>query len=230
MNPGVPDQVRREIKFVTDEYHWPAIARWFDLHPAGFIESFPSRWVNSVYFDTHGYLAFRQNLDGASRRNKVRYRWYGQSRLPSAGALEIKCRRNAFGWKHRFEVTEAPWAEGDRWQEVRLKLLSSLPEQARLWLKVNPHPVILNRYYRNYLATHDGKLRATIDTQQCTYDQRYKGRPNVEHAANLPRALVVELKFDRAERKRASSIISGLPVRVARNSKYVIGVRSIHGF
>lgn len=230
MNARMPEQTRLEIKFVTDEYRWPTIARWFDLHPAGFIESFPGRWVNNVYFDTYGYLAFRQNLDGASRRNKVRYRWYGESRFPSAGALEIKCRRNLFGWKHRFEVSDAPWAEGDRWQDVRQKLLASLPDQARLWLKVNPHPVILNRYYRRYLATHDGKLRVTIDTQQSTYDQRYKARPNVEYASNLPRALVVELKFDRAERKRASSIASGLPLRVSRNSKYVVGVRSVHGF
>jgi len=230
MNPAVPDDTRLEIKFVTDECHWPNIARWFDLHPAHFIESYPGRWVNNVYFDTYGYLAFRQNLDGASQRHKVRYRWYGERRLPAAGALEIKCKRNYFGWKHRFAVTDAPCAEGDRWQDVRRKLLLSLPDRARLWLKVNPQPVILNRYHRRYLATHDGKLRVTIDTRQCLYDQRYKARPNVEHAANLPHAMVVELKFDRAERQRASAIVSGLPVRAARNSKYVIGVRSIHGF
>jgi SPX domain protein involved in polyphosphate accumulation len=230
MNRGVPKDARLEIKFVADEWQEPTLQRWFQLHAAGFSESYPGRWVNSVYFDTYTYRALRQNLDGASHRHKIRYRWYGQRRLPASGALEIKCKRNYFGWKLRYAVDAAPCAQGDRWQDIRRKLISGLPGPARLWLEANPQPVILNRYYRRYLVTHDHKVRATIDSQQCTYDQRYKARPNVEHPANTPRTLVVELKFDRADRQRASWIINGLPLRVSRNSKYVIGIRSVHGF
>jgi len=230
MSRGIPEDTRLEIKFVADESQEPTLMRWFGLHPAGFTESFPGRWVNNVYFDTYDYLAFRLNTDGASQRHKVRYRWYGQHRLPSVGALEIKCKRNYFGWKHRFTVDDAPCVEGDRWQDVRRKLIFSLPEPARLLFKANPQTVILNRYHRRYLITHDRKVRATIDTMQSNYDQRYKPYPNVEHAANMLRTLIVELKFDRADRARASSIVEGLPVRVSRNSKYVIGVRSVHRF
>ena len=39
--------------------------------------------------------------------------------------------------------------------------------------------------------------------------------------------LVVEIKFDRADRKLANRYAQGIPIRVSRNSKYVIGVDSI---
>jgi len=69
MSRGIPEDTRLEIKFVADESQEPTLMRWFGLHPAGFTESFPGRWVNNVYFDTYDYLAFRLNTDGASQRH-----------------------------------------------------------------------------------------------------------------------------------------------------------------
>jgi len=230
MSVTVPEQARLEIKFVAPAHEERLLASWFAGHPACFSEPFPARRVNNVYFDTYDWLAFRQNLSGASQRYKVRYRWYGTSSLPGRGALEVKCKRNFYGWKLRYPVADAPSVEGDRWQEIRRRLSSQLTQAGRTWLDANPQPVILNRYQRRYLVTHDQKVRATIDSQLAVYDQRYKPRPNLWRVSNMPRVIVVELKFDRSERERASRLVEGLPLRVSRHSKYVTGVQSIQGF
>lgn len=231
MNEGnVPEQARLEIKFVAREHHERLLSSWFEGHPACFVEPHPARWVHNVYFDTYDCLAFRQNLSGASQRYKVRYRWYGERALPGSGALEVKCKRNFFGWKLRYPVADDLCREGDRWQDVRRRLASRLPEAGRIWLAANPQPVIINRYHRRYLVTHDGKVRATIDTRLAVYDQRYKPRPNLRNAANTAGIVVVELKFDRSDRQRASRLVEGLPLRVSRHSKYVTGVQSVLGY
>lgn len=81
-----------------------------------------------------------------------------------------------------------------------------------------------------YFVSRDEKVRATIDVKQKMFDQRYKPFPNVRYSVNLPKTLVLEFKFDRKDRAIASEIMQGLPLRVCRNSKYMIGVKSIHGF
>jgi hypothetical protein len=41
--------------------------------------------------------------------------------------------------------------------------------------------------------------------------------------------LVVEIKFDRGDHAFGSRVIEGIPIRVSRNSKYMIGVEAILG-
>ena len=224
------DFSRLEIKFVGDESQVHVLNRWLALRNEGLEERFPGRWVNNVYFDTHDYLAFRQNMGGASDRYKVRYRWYEAHELPAPGALEVKRKRNFFSWKLRFPADTAPCEKSDYWTDVRRKLLAVLPEQAGHWIESNPQPVILNRYYRRYLATPDNAIRLTLDMQNTVYDQRYKPYPNITHAGNMRRTVVLEMKFARSERVRASQLMRGLPLRVSRHSKYVICLRSVQGF
>jgi hypothetical protein len=230
MNRAVPKDSRLEIKFVANESEVDRLTHWLRLHPGGFTSPFPARWINNIYFDTYDYSAFRQNLSGASERSKLRYRWYGYEICPTEGTLELKCKRNYFGWKLRFLVQTHPFSVGDHWREFLTKLISQLPKQAQLYLVANPQPTILTRYLRHYYVTNDQKVRATIDTQQSAYDQRYKPYLNTKHQANIPRTMVLELKFSRQNRDYAASLIQGLPIRVSRNSKYVIGLRSAHGF
>ncbi len=68
-----------------------------------------------------------------------------------------------------------------------------------------------------------------MDTRQAVWDQRFKPYPNFKHAANLPRVLVVEFKFDRKDRDQASEMLQGMPLRVSRHSKYMTGMRAISG-
>ncbi len=223
----VPEHARYEIKFVARSTEFHRLLQWVRLHPAAFVSPYPDRRINNVYFDTQDCHAYAENLSGASARRKVRYRWYGDRMQLDAGVLEVKCKRNYFGWKQHYRVDEQPDPGGHSWRQIRERMLRALPEKGWHVLRKNPNPVLINRYDRKYFVTHDGIVRLTIDRNQRVWDQRYKPCPNYQHPANLCDTIVVEIKFDRNQQDYASQIIQGIPLRVSRHSKYMVGVHSI---
>ena len=230
MTEMVPEDSRMEIKFVGYSVNYDAVLNAIRMHPAGFIVPYPARQVNNVYFDTFDYFALAENLSGVSSRTKLRYRWYGDSLTPDSGALEVKCKRNYFGWKLRYNVRELRYRTRASWQAIRRAMLQQVPADAKLWLDSNPLPVMINRYHRNYFVSSDGKMRATIDTRQEVWDQRFESRPSFNHKANLPDTLVVEFKFDRDLQPIASKLLQGFPLRVSRHSKYVNAALAIQNY
>lgn len=49
------------------------------------------------------------------------------------------------------------------------------------------------------------------------------------HKANMPKTLILEVKFDRSDRDLATRILQGIPIRVSRHSKYMTGMMAITG-
>lgn len=218
---------RHEVKFAAYELQYATLRHWIKMHPAGFISPYPDRQVNNVYFDTFDYRAYAENLAGVSERSKVRYRWYGDSAAPAAGSLEVKQKRNHFGWKLRYPVAGSLHRDGDGWAEVRAVIHGQLPMDGQLWLDQNPLPIMINRYQREYFETADGEIRATIDTQQKVFDQRSGAELNVDRQAIAQDTLVVEFKFSRDVRPRAVQMLANMPLRIGRHSKYMNAVRAI---
>lgn len=218
---------RHEIKFAAYALEYARVRQWLLLHSAGFRAPYPDRQVNNVYFDTWDYRAFAENLAGVSERSKVRFRWYGDSSGPAAGSLEVKQKRNHFGWKLRFPVATAPWEEGRGWNEIRSALREQIAPDARMWLDQNPLPIMINRYERQYFVSGDGLIRATIDVNQRVYDQRYGTLPNFTRQAVTQDTLVVEFKFAREDRQKVVAMLQGFPLRIGRHSKFMNAVRSI---
>ena len=227
MTSEVPVDARYEIKFVAYEQEFHRLLHWIKMHGAGFASPYPDRRINNVYFDTQDCKAYTENLSGASSRRKVRYRWYGDSNQIDKGVLEVKCKRNYFGWKQHMRVSSPPDKGGSSWQEIRKNILAELSGDGKRILLNNPNPVLINQYDRKYFVTHDGAIRLTVDRNQNVWDQRYKPKPNYLHRANLCKSLVVEVKFNRGEQAYASQIIQGIPLRVSRNSKYMVGLHTI---
>jgi len=223
-----PEDARYELKFVAEATRYHELESWIRMHPAGFRTSYPPRQVNNVYFDTSDLFAFTENLTGASNRSKARLRWYGDTVRPEKTVLEIKQRRNHLGWKHLFSGGAMDLG-GGRWTKICRELRGKLPPQGRFWLDLYPEPTLINRYYRQYFESPDGRLRATLDFRQRVLDQRLQGSPNLRNHANLPDTLVVEIKFHRAHLALGSEAVRRIPIRVSRNSKYVIGVQSMVG-
>lgn len=226
----VPEDSRYEIKFVAHEVEFHRIVQWIKLHRLCFSAQYEDRWVNNVYFDTFDYQAYSENLSGISSRTKVRYRWYGLEPYPQIGTLEIKCKRNYFGWKINCPMDEAPYTKNASWKDIRKNILKQIGHEEKKWLVLNPQAMIINRYKRKYFTSHNQKIRITVDTNQSVYDQRYKPYPNVSHKANIPKTLVVEIKFERKDKDLGFKIIEGFPIRVGRNSKYMMGIKAINRF
>jgi hypothetical protein len=227
MSPGLsPKDLRFEVKFVLDPTRMSWIEEWVSSHDAGFLEPYPCRQVNNVYFDSFDLWTYRENLSGASDRSKVRFRWYGEVNHAESGALEVKRRIRNLGWKLSYRVGELA-LDGSRWKDIRRELRSRLSRENRLWLDEHSFPVLINRYRRRYFESMDRRVRVTIDWMQRVYDQRLRSDPNFSRAANLPDSMVVEFKSLVENRARVSEVIQTFPVRVSRNSKYVIGVQAI---
>ncbi|BBM84894.1 VTC domain-containing protein [Candidatus Uabimicrobium amorphum] len=224
---NIPKDSRFEIKFVAHESEVNKIKLWLKLHCAGFYTPHPDRYVNNVYFDTYDYSAYKENLAGESHRVKLRYRWYGEYAYPQQGSLEVKCKRNYYGWKIRFPNKNSPYKKGDRWRDIQQRMKEQMGEQAKKWLNFYPQPVLINRYLRHYFVSRDGKIRATIDQKQKMYDQRYKSLPNVQKQLNAPQTLVLEFKFQRCDQNIAKQVFMGLPLRVGSHSKYITAVKSM---
>ena len=218
--------LRYEIKFVATARERDGLLQWVRSHWAGFGEPYPPRRINNVYFDSYALTTFHENLSGTSRRSKVRWRWYGETRAPERGTLEVKRRRGGLGWKLSYR-TGGIDLEGCSWREARDAIRTALPATGRIWLDAHPLAVLVNRYQRRYFLSGDGAVRLTVDWDQQVYDQKLRSRPNFVRRANLPDTMVVELKFPVSEHAHAKSIVQGLPLRLSRNSKYVIGVQAI---
>jgi hypothetical protein len=224
---AVPPESRYEIKFSASEVHRDRVEQWLHTHPAAFRTAFPPRWVNNIYFDSFDYGAYSENLSGVSDRTKIRYRWYGDLSNAHPGAIELKCKRNLFGWK-RVHRLEGDLCLGSRpWREIYAGIRKGSPENLRCFLDAHPLVVLINRYRRKYFISGDGRIRATVDWKQTVWDQRHNPIPNLARPANMPRSMVLEIKCDRSDRELASRIMQTLPIRVGRHSKYMVGVRAI---
>ena len=71
-----------------------------------FRTQYPTRKVNSVYFDTYGYTSIRQNLDGVSNKKKIRVRWYGNREIINNPVIEIKSKKGFETKKESIAIKE----------------------------------------------------------------------------------------------------------------------------
>ena len=222
-------KLRREIKFVAREIQYPHILRWIRLHSAGFRKPYPDRWVNNVYYDTYDYHSYTGNLSGESFRSKIRFRWYGSLSMIKSGSLEIKMKKNSFGWKINRAISSLSTLQDQTWKNITMKISEQLPGKYKQLFLSHPMPTIINRYSREYFVSSDNKVRITIDTKQSVFDQRYKPVANILTRAFLPENIVVEVKFDRDNYDIAKKVIHGMPIRSSRNSKYMNSVNAVTG-
>ena len=224
---SIPKSARYEIKFVANELELNKILNWINLHSANFVCPHPDRQVNNIYFDTYDYSSYEENLTGASSRAKLRYRWYGTSKFAERGVLEVKLKRNFSGWKVNFPISELESCGCENWRDIRNTISRQLPPDGKVWMNQYPQPVLINRYQRKYFVSNDGNIRVTVDTNQQVFDQRMSSLPNFRSGAHIAKNLVVEFKFDGIHKNIASDFIQSIPIRVSRNSKYILGVHAI---
>jgi len=218
--PLGPD--RFEVKFVGAGNTLGVIEAWIRNHASGFIEPFAPRHVNNIYFDTPSLGAFEENLVGASVREKVRLRWYGPGDdFADRGTLEVKLRRNKLGWKLSYPVSEMPHLD-ETWRDAQVRIQQQLPPDARIHFDAHPMVALINRYYRRYFLSADGRIRLTVDTALQGFDQRYGRKPDFRRTIEIPDMLIVEFKFSPEDRQRATEVIRGIPLRVSRSSKYAV--------
>jgi len=220
---------RYEIKFVTESFHYHNILNWLNQHGSCLKTEYPDRQVNNVYFDSYSHNSYCENIYGSSIKSKVRFRWYGPTKEPKVGSLEIKCKRNQLTWKLIYKIQEDITKNGGNWKSIQSEIQRHVPMEGKEWMDMNPLPVLINRYKRKYLISRDRKVRVTLDSNLKFYDQSRKPFPNYSLKSNLPDVIVVEIKFPQNLRDHVVQTFKDVPMRSSRFSKYVNGVLSING-
>lgn len=223
------ERSRYEIKLTANDLMLPQVRAWLRVHPAAFRESYPCRQVNNIYFDTPDLISAFENLSGVSTRRKVRLRWYGDNWADIRGVFEVKRKRNMHGWKLSQPLSEKLDLSNMTWAEVISVIRNDLRDDLRMHLASTGLPVLINRYLREYYTSSDGIVRVTLDYRQRIYDQRYGAVPNLAFAVPPSGDLVMEFKSGCEYHRRLADVVSGVPLRLERYSKYVQGVETLLG-
>jgi hypothetical protein len=224
-----PESLRYELKLACQEAAYERVRMALRLQGAAIDTAHPTRVVQSVYLDTLFGRALEENLAGISRREKLRFRWYGEEAGLVRGNLERKFRENALGWKEVYPLDADIQVEGAERDTFVEALSAAAPEAVRFRLRAGLGPVQWIRYQRDYLTTADGRVRVTLDTGLETYDQRVRSVLSRSSASPSPRLLIVEVKCAPEAYEDARQIVRCLPIPVDRCSKFVLASDPSHG-
>jgi SPX domain protein involved in polyphosphate accumulation len=218
---------RYERKFLVEELDAPHVKALVLLHPYMFYQPYPPRYINNFYLDTREMENYFENVDGSGDRTKIRIRWYGELfGHISKPVLEYKIKRGLVGTKQQYAFppinVDDGYSTGYLWNRIAQ---STLPDKIKQQIR-NLDVVLLNRYFRRYFATRDGRFRVTIDTDLMYYKVNNLCNDFI-HRQEDYKNIVVELKYDKELDPEANRVSSYFPFRVTKNSKYVTGIERV---
>ncbi len=146
---------RIEKKFVLGKFKEDYLSKFLILN--GFTKQFPERKISSIYLDTNNYDFARDNINGVSRRKKIRFRWYNDD--DTQIFIEEKNKNNFFVWKNveKIELTKS------KNQSILTLKEYFFSKNIKHMNNFNYKFILKTNYKRNYWISHDKKFRATID-------------------------------------------------------------------
>ena len=219
---------REERKFVIPRGDCREIEGMIRISPAMFSESFPPRWVNSIYLDTYDFLNHTEHLAGVRDRAKHRVRWYGSLRGKiTSPILEEKMRFSILGAKRRCRLPEFNFDGRISSSILHSKLREGEVDPRILEVCLKKILTIVTRYRRKYFVSRDGRYRVTIDWGLEYYGVQAGGCGF--RRGRKESIVIVELKYDPEFSDDVHRVVSKMPFRIVRNSKYMRGVSSIYG-
>ena len=223
----LPSNPRYERKFVADGLPLSEVLALVRRHPAAFRETYPARSVNNLYLDSPEFRDYHDHVNGVAHRTKTRLRWYGPwSGCIAAPALENKLKCGLVSGKASHRLPPLTMNGHLSRPDLEAALDSAnLPPLARSALR-HLQPALLNRYQRHYFQSANGRFRLTVDSGLQFAPARQAEGTGVSFGP--PSAtVVVELKYGLPEAEYAAPVTNALPFRLARCSKYVLGVTSL---
>jgi hypothetical protein len=219
-----PENYRYERKFFIPSISSSQVEAIIKNHPSLFHEAFPSRRINNIYLDTLDMTNYWDNVDGVSKRVKVRTRWYGDLFGEiSKPVLEFKIKNNTVGAKVNFPLSPFILCDLVKLQTLRerFSLLNISGNLKSYLLSLNLS--LMNSYCRKYYVSADTKFRVTIDSGL----QFFKLTPDsILHfqPVETPEITILELKYNQRHDDLGESVSSYLPFRLTKSSKYVSGL------
>ncbi len=192
----------------------------------GFREIFHRRSVNNLYLDDQNYSFYRQNVAGDERREKYRFRWYGDDFYTiEKPTLEVKKKMGAVGdklsFKYKAVTIDLNHASAKAFQE---KMILAAQDNGDLLLASTLsrlQPALYNSYERRYFLSACERFRITIDYNMQFYNPAY---PTTWASQRSLKDVILELKYAVSEDADARQLSQELSSRLSKNSKYVRGI------
>jgi hypothetical protein len=222
-----PPNLRYERKFIADGLALAEVLALVKRHPAAFRETYPARNVNNLYLDSPDLRDYRDHVNGIAHRTKTRIRWYGAwAGCLDTPTLERKLKQGQVSGKlsHRLPPLSM---NGHVWRPDLETAFdgADLPPLTRSALH-HLQPSLLNRYQRHYFKSADGRFRLTVDSGLQFAAARQAQGMGVSFGPSAA-LVVIEVKYGLAEAEKAPHVTNVLPFRLARCSKYVLGIISL---
>jgi hypothetical protein len=218
---------RYEIKYILDPVQALDFESWALGQPF-MSRAYPSRQVNSIYFDTRGLETAEDNLRGIANRKKFRIRWYGNADNHDSAPVtfEIKIKTGRLGRKLSCPLEFLPHQFLDMNERDRQETFRQIPAMAALIPPgANLIPTLYVSYHRHYLKGPQG-IRLTLD-KEIAFADMVRGAVKADPFPGIRTAYtkaIAEFKFPPAVKDEAAEYMSGLPLYPTRSSKYVIGL------
>ena len=218
------DYYRYEKKFLIESFSINELITIIRKNPFLFSPAYNERFVNNIYYDTPNYNSFYDSVNGNTKRQKIRIRWYGDlhGNLLNSN-FEIKFKKNDLGYKkiiklENFQINK----------KIKKKYLIETINKTINKNKLNLgyiEPKLINRYKRKYYQSYDKKFRITIDTNL----EFFKADELITNFLNKYcfEHIILEIKYNFENRKLANIITNHLPFRLTKSSKYVIGISNL---
>ena len=197
----------------------------------GAFTAYPSRSINSLYFDTADFQSVRDNLAGISIRHKVRLRWYDENESTKfkPAILEIKKRNGRLGSKSNYDIPNITQNDilTKTANTVSSHIFNYVHKNYEYDQLLNDHyiPTLFVNYQREYYETSRG-LRITIDKninfRNITFNQPIKHYNEISY-----NEYIMELKFPIEMKDEVSNLIRDLNITPKRNSKYLLGMAKL---
>ena len=215
---------RYERKYCACELSDIQIENLLKVHPENFKEIYFQRFVNNIYFDTHNFLSYWDNLDGKSNRLKVRIRWYGSFQgLAEKPSLEIKIKKAHHGYKFRYPLDNFMVDSSFSNENLQTTMnKASLPGFLKEYLK-DLDITLLNRYSRKYYLSFNKKCRVTLDTGMKFFHFN-KGRGISWVRSDTKNDRILEFKYAEDFENEFWKMSNESPFRLSKHSKYIAGI------
>ena len=208
---------RIELKDVFTANDLPSIEKSIKFSRFSFYKPYPSRKVNSVYFDNLRFSALEESIEGNSLRTKKRLRWYGDSKTKNNAVLEFKKKLGTYSWKELYRNCYCINPIALKWSDFTQPLLND----ATLPLKnISDTPASIVTYDRDYYSSFDNRVRLTIDRNLKTYQQNNILRPNFTFHRKHTNTIVLELKVNAEDSNLIRRVCCDIPFNPQRFSKY----------
>ena len=223
-----PDGFRYERKAVIYGMSMHEIESIVKLHPTIFTERHLPRYINNIYFDTFNMSNYFDNVDGLSRRLKVRIRWYNDLfGFIENPILEFKTKRGLVGGKICFPLNSFCLDEKyslEKQQKIFKE--SGIPEILVEYLK-SLRFTLLNRYYRKYFESPDHRFRITIDSGMEYYRLESSNNSFNEKKVDY-QSCILELKYSKENEDFSESLFNYFTFRLTKCSKYASGIEKLY--